>query len=87
MTNNSPDLFANSKDAEAVATSASRERYMRNGRPKVLARKQPNETVQIALKVTQGDLDKIDAAAGAKRLSRAAYIRVAVFGYMEAGKP
>lgn len=59
-------------------------RYMKAGRPKTLAKKNPGDTVQIALKVSQADLDLIDAAADAQRVSRAAYIRIAVFGYMNA---
>lgn len=52
---------------------------MRSGRKKMHPPKAPNETVQIALKLTQGDLDKLDAAAAERRISRAAFIRQAIF--------
>lgn len=67
----------------ATASAPAPARYMKAGRPRTLAKKEPGETVQIALKVSQADLDLIDAAAAAQRVSRAAYIRLAVFGYME----
>ena len=54
-------------------------RAMRVGAPKTLPKKAPNETVQIALKLTQADLDKIDAAAAEQRTTRASFIRMAVF--------
>jgi len=38
-----------------------------------------DEIVQIALKLTQGDLDRIDEAAAAKRISRAGFLRMAAF--------
>jgi|JI8StandDraft_1071087.scaffolds.fasta_scaffold1556492_1 hypothetical protein len=69
--------------AEGNAHAADPVHYMRNGRPKLLPKRAPNETVQIALKVSQGDLDLIDAAATGSRLSRAAFIRTAIFGYMD----
>lgn len=70
----------------ASAPAAPTGRYMKAGRPRKNPKKQPGDTVQIALKVSQADLDLIDAAADAQRVSRAAYIRIAVFGYMEAAK-
>ena len=56
---------------------------MKVGRPRVSDKKQPGETVQIALKMTQADLDLIDAAAAVQRLSRASFIRMAVFKFIE----
>lgn len=58
-------------------------RSMKVGRPRVSDKKQPGETVQIALKMTQADLDLIDAAAAVQRLSRASFIRMAVFKFIE----
>lgn len=38
-----------------------------------------DQITQITLKLSQGDLDQVDAAASAQRLSRAGFIRQAVF--------
>jgi hypothetical protein len=76
------DKFVNAAPG-ATAPAEPVGRYMKAGRPKTLAKKNPGDTVQIALKVSQADLDLIDAAADAQRVSRAAYIRIAVFGYMD----
>lgn len=38
-----------------------------------------DETVQIALKLTQRDLDRIDEAAASQRISRAGFLRMAAF--------
>lgn len=50
-----------------------------SGKPRKSPKPAADETVQIALKLTQGDLDRIDEAAAAQRISRAGFIRMAAF--------
>ena len=52
-------------------------------KPRIKPKPDPNETVQIALKVSQGDLDRIDAAAAKRGISRAGFFRMAAFKLIE----
>jgi hypothetical protein len=74
--NGAPDAAAH-PDPRLEATG--RAGTAANGKPRKNPKPAADETVQIALKLTQGDLDRIDEAAAAQRISRAGFIRQAVF--------
>ena len=59
-------------DAPAVKKS--------NGRPRL---EEPNSREQITLRMAKDDLVKIDAAAAERRISRASFIRQAIFEFMK----
>ena len=62
-------------DSQATATPAPAASKSTRKTPKP----DPQQTIQIALKMSQGDLDQIDDAAAKKRISRSGFIRQAVF--------
>jgi hypothetical protein len=77
------EKFVSEAPGAASAPTAETARYTRVGAPRKNPKKAPGELVQIAVKFSQGDIDLIDAAAASQRVSRAAYIRQAVFGFMD----
>ena len=50
------------------------------GRPRL---EDPNSREQITLRMTKDDLAKIDAAAAERRISRASFIRQAIFEFIK----
>ena len=67
-----PDAQAESEKLPATQALASRT-PRRNPKPPA------GHITQISLKLTQGDLDQVDAAASAQRLTRAGFIRQSIF--------